>query len=283
MRLGGARRPAAAIASCLAAEQQDNIARTRRFPPDVLRGRRADHRADLHALGYEPFVIDFVYQPCRKPDLVAVGAVSRSGRGDDFSLRELARQRLAIRRARVGRAAEPHRLIDKRAAGERVAYRAADAGCRPAKGFNLGRVVVRFVLEEHEPVLRLAVHRNLGFHRAGVDLVGNIQPLQFSLFSEPLCPDRRHVHQRHGLSNTELFAQGEIGFICLLRARVVEFHVVQRGQKRRMPAVIRPIGVEQFQLRQRRVAPFGLKIALAAEQITQVHRKPVLRNQIAKA
>ena len=227
MRLGGTRSAAAAIAPCLAAQQHHHVPRRRNFTADVFRGSRANHRADLHALGEESVVVNFVHKPRRKADLVAVGAVARRRGGDDLSLRQLARQRLGIGPSRVCGAGEAHRLIDKRAARQRVSNRATDAGRGPAKGLDLRRVIVRFVFKEHEPVLLLTVDQNRGLDRAGVDLVGFVKVFELSFALEPLGGNGRHVHQRHRLTNAEAFAQGKICFVCFLCARIEKLHRVQ--------------------------------------------------------
>jgi len=133
--------------------------------------------------------------------LVAVGAITRGGGGDDLSLREFARQRLIKRFSRVSRTCQAHRLIDERASGKRIANCAADAGRSPAEGFNLRGMIVRFVFKENEPFLLLTVDRDRGLDRTGIDLVGLVQFRQFTLFFEPLCTNGRHVHERHRLFN----------------------------------------------------------------------------------
>ncbi len=76
MLFGRTCRSAAAVASGSAADQDDHIALFRTLSDHVVCRCCADYRADLHSLGNVIFVIYFVYQPCRQPDLVAVGAVA---------------------------------------------------------------------------------------------------------------------------------------------------------------------------------------------------------------
>ncbi|MPM58355.1 hypothetical protein SDC9_105186 [bioreactor metagenome] len=229
VRLTGSSRPAAAVPARLSAEQEDDVPRRRFFAPHVCRRNRADHRANLHAFGEKTVAVNFVHKPRGKADLVAVGAVARRRGGNNLALRQFPRRRFAVRPSRVGRAGEAHSLIDERASGERVANRAADAGCRSAEGFDLRRVVMRFVFKEHKPVLLFAVHADLRFHRAGVDLGGIVELLQFTLFFEPLCADCRNVHQRHGLFYAEFAAQVQVGFVCFFCARVKKLQRVQLG------------------------------------------------------
>ena len=149
MALAGTGGPAAAVPARAPAQQNHNVAGHGRFPPHVGRRGRADHRADLHTLGRVAGVVQLVHQPGRKADLVAVGAVARRRGGYQLALGEFTRQGLRHGHQRVRRAGYSHGLIYIRAAGKRIADRAADAGGRAAERLYLRRVVVRLVLEHH--------------------------------------------------------------------------------------------------------------------------------------
>ena len=87
---------------------------------------------------------------------------------------------------RVACAGDAHGLVDIAAAGQRVTDGTADAGGRAAERLDLGGMVVGLVLEQQQPVLRLAVHIALDLDGAGVDLLALVQVLQdAALFQVP--------------------------------------------------------------------------------------------------
>ena len=176
--LRGTGSSAAAVASGASAEQDYLVAGDRALTHDVLRGSRADDGADLEVLRDIIRMIELINSAGSETDLVAVGRISARRAVSYLRLRELARQRLGNRNTRVGASCDAHRLIDIRASGQRVADRAAKAGSRAAERLDLGRMVVRLVLEHEEPILGLAVDVDLDLHRAGVDLLGLIEVLQ---------------------------------------------------------------------------------------------------------
>ncbi len=97
----------------------------------------------------------------RKPDLVAVGAVTRRRWADDLPLGTACRRWCRSPDQRIGRTSDTHRLIDVGTPGERIADRTAKTGRRTAERFDLGRVVVGLVLKHEQPILLLAVHIHL--------------------------------------------------------------------------------------------------------------------------
>ncbi len=199
VRLGAAGCAADAVAAGAAAQKHDLIAGRGALAANVTRGRRAHHGADLHALRDVARVVQLVHLAGREADLVAVGAVARRGRAHDLALRQLARKRLAHRDGGIAGAGHAHGLVHVAAAGQRVADGAADAGCRAAKRLDLGRVVVRLVLEQEQPVLVLAVDVHLHLHGAGVYLLGLVQVLEDALALQVLRANGAHVHQADGL------------------------------------------------------------------------------------
>ena len=116
-------------------------------------GRRAHHRADLHALGHVAGVIQLVHLAGGKADLVAVAGVAGSGGGDQLALGQLAGHGLGDGLQRVACAGHAHGLVDVAAAGQGIADGTADAGGRTAEGLDLGGMVVGLVLEQEQPVL----------------------------------------------------------------------------------------------------------------------------------
>ena len=108
-------------------------------------------------------------------DLVAVGRKACCCRGDELALRQLAGKRFDHGDQRICRTRYAHRLVNVAATRKRVADRATYAGCRAAEGLDLRGVIVRFVLEEVEPILLFTVHIHLHLHGTGVDLLGFVE------------------------------------------------------------------------------------------------------------
>ena len=175
MRLGGARRAAAAVAACAPAEQNHDVAALRPLTANVGRRSRGNDRADLHAFGCITGVVEFIDDAGGKADLVAVGSVTCCGGLADRPLGKLAGECFAHGLQGAGRARQAHRTVDIRAAGERVADRAADAGRRAAEGFDLRGMIMRLILEEQQPRLGLSIDFDSNLHCAGVDLLGLIE------------------------------------------------------------------------------------------------------------
>ena len=273
VRFGGSRCAAAAVAPGAPTKEDHHIAGCRRFAPHVLFRHRADHRADFHALCSIAFMVDFIHKARRKADLVAVGAVTCGCRRHKLALRELARKRFRHGAERVGRARHAHRLVHIRPSGKRVADRAADAGGRAAKGLDLRRMVVRFIFKEQQPGLRAFIRLHVDLHRAGIDLIGFVQPLKLPGLLQVFRSARRHVHQRHGLVHAHFVPDGLIARISLSRTRMIERNVRKLRSESRVPAMIRPIGIKHAHLRDGRVAALSLEVFLAAEEVIQVHRQ----------
>ena len=166
-----ARRTAAAVAARAAADEHDDVTGCRALAHDVLLRCSRDDGTDLHALRHVALVVDLADLARRKADLVAVRAVASGSAERDLLLRQLARQRLAERTARISSARHAHGLVDIRAARERVADGTAKAGRRAAERLDLRRMVVCLVLEHDEPVFLLAADVRLDDDAAGVDLL----------------------------------------------------------------------------------------------------------------
>ena len=117
----------------------------------------------------------------------------------DLRLRQLSRQSLRNRYARIGASGDAHCLIYIRTSGKRVAYRAAKAGRRAAERFYLGRMIVRLILEHENPVLDAAVGFDLDFHGAGVYLLGFVEIFQNAGLLQVFRGEGRHIHERDPL------------------------------------------------------------------------------------
>ena len=245
VRLGGACGAAAAVASRSAAEEDDHIVGQGHLADDVLLGRSADDRADLHALGNIALVVKLHYLTRRQTDLVAVGAVAlRRARGD-LARGQLAVERPVKGRGGVARACDAHRLINIRASRQRVADGAAEAGRRAAEGLDLGGMVMGFVLELHQPFLGLAVDGNGHLDGAGVDLVALVQIGDHALFLEGFHAHQRHIHQRYnavGVLAVDLGAGGVV-FVQRVLDHLAEggffyFNFTQTGEEGGVAAVV---------------------------------------------
>ena len=109
--LGGTGSAAAAVASGLAAQQNDQIARIRCLTDDILSGRCAHDRADLHTLRHVVRMINLFYITGSQTNLIAVGAVAVGCAAHQLLLGQLALQGLFYGYGGVSRAGYTHGLI----------------------------------------------------------------------------------------------------------------------------------------------------------------------------
>ena len=216
VRFRRSRRAADAVASRGAAEKDHDVARRRHFAPDVFSRRRGDDRADLHTFCGVAGVVYLVDDARRKSDLVAVRRIARRRGRDDLPLRQFAFHRLRHGRRGICRARHPHRAVDVRAPGERIADRAADARRGAAERLDLRRVVVRLVFEKKQPRLDLSVDFDVDLHRAGVDLVGDVELFELARAAQIFDSHRRHIHKADGLFYAEFFSYRYVFFVFIL-------------------------------------------------------------------
>ena len=113
-------------------------------------------------------MINFVHNSGSQTYLVAVRGITVCRGGNNFSLRQLTRQRFRYLFKRIGSACNAHGAVNIGSARKRVAYCTAYAGCRPAERLYFGGVIVGLVFKEQQPVLVLAVNIHLDFNGAGV-------------------------------------------------------------------------------------------------------------------
>ena len=284
MLLGGTRRTAAAITPGAPADEDDDISRRRLCADDIFLRCRRDDRTDLHALCHVALMVDLAHLPRRKPDLVAIGAVAGCGAERDLLLRELAGKRVLDGAARIGRARHAHRLIDVGTAGKRIADRTAETGRRAAERLDLRRMVVRLVLEHDEPVFLLPVHVCLDDDAACIDLIALVEVFELSFPAKCLHAHDGDIHQCHiaCFIGVNRLAVGEVLPIRFFKAGrkmpAFDFDAVDRRHKRRVAAMIRPIRIDDAQLRDRRGAPFRIaEIGLTEGEVFQTHRKTIRR------
>ena len=281
MLLRRARRTAAAVAARAAADEHDDVTGRRALAHDVILRCSRDDGTDLHALRHVALVVDLADLARREADLVAVRAVASGSAERDLLLRQLARQRLAERTARISSARHAHGLVDIRAARERVADGTAKAGGRAAERLDLRRMVVRLVLEHDEPVFLLAADVRLDDDAAGVDLLGLVEVIEQSLLAQRLGADDGDVHQRDRAVR-RLAVERIAVFLVLAVGRrqrwgevaVLNRDVVDGRRERRVAAVVRPVRVDDAQLRDSRRAVFRIaEVFLAELEILEAHRK----------
>ena len=225
-------------------------------------------------------MIEFAHLSGRESDLVAVGGVAGGSRPDDLPLGQLARKRFGDRTGWIGRPGDPHRRIDVGSARQRIPDRAADAGGGAAEGLYLGRVVVRLVLEEEKPGLLLSVGLDGDLYGAGVDLLRFVELREKAFALQISHTGGGDVHEVDRLFvPAEAAPDGEIVFVCLLHPAVGTDDAVDRRKEGRMPAVIRPVGVDHPDLGQSRVSSLFLKITPAELKVVGVHSQSVVADE----
>ena len=112
MRLGRTGGAADTVSAGAAAQENHDVARSGTLPPHVCLRRGGDDCADLHTFGCVARVIKLLHKPGRQPDLIAIGGVARSGRGDKLALRKLAGNGLGNRCSGIRRAGDAHRPVN---------------------------------------------------------------------------------------------------------------------------------------------------------------------------
>jgi len=284
MLLRAARCAADAVTAGTAAEQHDDIAGSRLFATHMIGGRRAQHRADFHALGHVTGMVKLADLRGCQANLVAVAGIAARRRRDDLALRQLAGQRVGDGDGRIAGACHAHGLIYITAAGKRVADGAAHAGGRAAERLDLGGMIVRLVLEQEQPILVGSVHVDLHLHGAGVHLFRFVEVFHLAVRLQVFRADGAHVHQADGLPvAAKLLTDGQVLVECLLHDLVVDFDVVEYGAERGMTAVVRPIRVDDFDFGNRGIALLADEILLAELQVGKIHRKAAVLQEGGEA
>ena len=125
----------------------------RGLPAHVFGFHGTDHGTDLQAFGHIVGMIHLADVGRGQSDLIAVARITGSGLGADDALGLIAGQRFAYGLIDISRTRHTHRLIDVAATRQRIADGNRQAGRSSAERFDLGRVVMGFVLELQEPFL----------------------------------------------------------------------------------------------------------------------------------
>ena len=150
-------------------------------------------------------------------------------------------------------------------------------------------MVVRLILEHEKPVLILAIHINRHMNTACVDLLGFVEIPQFPLRTQSLHPDHGDVHEGH-IALFTLIEGSTIIRILLIglderhrKKAALNVHRINRCGKGRMAAMIRPVGINDTQLRDRRGTVLRVaKILLHKREIRLAHRKSALSVEISQ-
>ena len=138
-------------------------------------------------------------------------------------------------------------------------------------------MVVGFVLEQEQPVLHLAVYIALDLDGAGVDFLTLVKVFEDPALLERFRADRRAVHQGAVLFVTAgLGAQRHVPVKRSLHNGVVDLDIVKDGAEGRVPAVVAPVGVDDLDLGDGRVAVLALEVILAEHDVGVIHRKAAL-------
>ena len=224
-------------------------------------------------LGNIARMINLINLSGRKSDLIAVRAVACRSRRDEFSLRKLSCKRFAYRGQWIACSGKTHCAVYIGAARQRVADCAADTGCCAAERLNFRRVIVRFVFKEQQPVLFFTIVLNFDFDRAGVDFIGFVEFGKLALCFQVFCGNRTDVHKAYRLRASEFFTDSKVALIGFLQHLVFENNMVDCRIECRMSAMIRPVGVNHPDFRNRRLAVFRAEVLPAFQKIRRVHCK----------
>ena len=271
-------RTADSVAARAAAEHDDFIARCGTLAADVRSLHGPHHSPYFEAFGDIVVMINLADMGRSQSDLVAVARIARRGLLRNDALGQFSGKGLRHRQVNVSRARHAHRLIDVAAARQRVADGAAQTGRSPAERFDLGRMVVGFVLELQQPLLGPPVDIDVDIDRAGVVLLRDLQIVQQAFLPEVARADGRHIHQAEALVLTAQFAadtqvQRQRIFDLLLGERLLDGDALQLGREGRVAAVVAPVSVEDAQLGFVGIAPLRTEVFHHLAQVVGVHRQ----------
>ena len=271
-RSGGS---ADSVSSGPSAQQDNLISRSRTLSSNILCRCRTNDCADFHSLCHITRMINLIHQSGGQTNLVAVGAVSVGGGGHDLTLRQLALYGFCSRCQRISRTGHTHCRIYIASAGQRVTDGTADAGCCAAERLDFGWVVVGLVLKEQHPILFLSVDVRFEVHGAGIDFFRLYHVGQPSVLLQGFHGDGCHVHQGYRLGDIQILPCVHVFLEGLAHRRVLELHVVKGGIKCGMPAVIRPIGIDNANLRYGWISVLTLEVIPYHLQIFQIHSQAI--------
>ncbi len=141
---------------------------------------------------------------------------------------------------------------------------------------------MRFVLKEQKPRLLYTVYVYLNLDRAGIYLLGFVELVEMTVFPEIFDCKSGDIHETYRLCASELASYRYILIVCSLKKRILKFHIVYRGKKCRMTAMIGPVCVYHLYFRDCRVTVFVFKVRLTECYVVLVHRKAIVSDKFFK-
>ena len=281
MRLGGAGGSADPVAAGPSAQQNDHVAGSGRSPEHVASGSSAHNRPDFHPFRDIVRMVDLFHIACRKTDLIAIGTVAVRRFAHQLFLRKLALHRILYGRCRIRRASHAHRLVDVSSPGERIADRPSEACGGAAEGFDLRRMIMSLVLEIDQPLFCFSVDFNRHHDGAGVNLIRLLLIVQFAFSLQFSGSHGGQVHQADIFVPTSLIDLPEVSKVpqesLFDRPAVIAFvkiHLFQFRRKGSVAAVVRPVGIQNPDLRHGRIPVRLLPVVILNKlKITEGHRE----------
>ena len=230
-------------------------------------------------------MVDLTHMGSGKTYLVAVTRIAGCGFAGDDLLRQFARKRLVHRCIDVAGTRHAHRLIDISSSGQRVTDGTAQTGTCTAKRLYLCRVVMGLVLELQKPFLCLSVHVHVNEDRAGIVLFAYLHIVQQTLLLEVTGTDSSQLHEAQRLLiatqlRTNMVKIFQFRFYIVFDERVLYLDIFKDSGERSVTAVVRPVGIEDTQLRLRRVAVLVREVVYHAFEVISVHRQSPLLAEV---
>ena len=145
-------------------------------------------------------------------------------------------------------------------------------------------MVVSFVLEHKEPVLKLAVNIYLDLYGTSIDLFGLVKILENAFLFQLLCADGSDIHKSDGLAfSAQLFSCVDVLVICLSDVIGINICFIDNCGECGVTAVVRPVCIYHANFGDSGVTLFGVTEIVTAElQVVGIHCKAVLCNEVCK-
>ena len=127
------------------------------------------------------------------------------------------------------------------------------------------------VLEHHEPVFLFAVYLCLYLDAACIDLFGFVKIICLAVLLQILGSYACHVHEAEVLVPVSVNIAAHVHISCKSFADDVpvrtflEAYILQCSVESGVPAVVGPVSVDDFELRQRRIALLVITVVLLHE------------------
>ncbi len=140
-------------------------------------------------------------------------------------------------------------------------------------------MIVRLVLEHHQPLLDLAVDLDGYDDRSRIHFLGIFHVIEVARALELTAGDGRDVHEANRLAlavetEAHLLIAVPSGLERSEERRWRELDGLQFGEERRVTAMVGPVGIEEFNFRERRLAVGGVaEMLLAEDQVGVGHRQ----------